>query len=208
MTLELWLAYVLAATILLVIPGPTVLLVMSYAMARGRRSAWLTVPGVMAGDALAISLSLAGLGALLSASATLFAVLKWIGAGYLVLLGARAWRVPPALDATAERAAGRSGRHIAAHAFAVTALNPKGLAFFVAFLPQFMDAHAPLLPQGLVLAGTFVALGGLNALGYALALGTLRDALGRPSARRLLGRLSGAVLIGAGVMTAALRRAG
>ena len=208
MSLELWLAYVIAASILLVIPGPTILLVMGYAMAHGRRSAWQTVPGVMAGDAVAITLSLAGLGALLATSPGLFTALKWIGAGYLVLLGLRAWRTPPALDAVADRAARREGWRIGLHTFLVTVFNPKGLVFFVAFLPQFMDPRAPLLPQGVVLASTFVGLGGLNALGYALLLGTLRDAFGRPAARRLLGRLSGAVLIGAGVLTAALRHLG
>ncbi len=210
MTLQLWLAYVLAASILLLVPGPTVLLVLGYALSGGRRSAWRTVPGVMAGDATAISLSLVGLGALLATSASLFAALKWVGAAYLIYLGARLWRSPlangigPAPGADLPPAGGWT---VTAHAYVVTALNPKGLVFFVAFLPQFIVPQAPLLPQGLVLATTFVALAGVNALGYALLVGSLRVALKRPSTLRTLNRVSGSVLIGAGVLTAALRRA-
>ena len=210
MTLELWLAYVLAASILLLVPGPTILLVMGYALSGGRRSAWRTVPGVMAGDATSISLSLLGLGALLATSAALFTVLKWLGAGYLVYLGVRMWRAPlgpgmgPAPEPGAPPAEGWS---VTAHAYVVTALNPKGLVFFVAFLPQFIVPRAPLLPQGVVLAVTFVALAGVNALGYALLVGSLRRAFRRPSTLRVLNRVSGSVLIGAGVLTAALRRA-
>ena len=210
MTLELWLAYVLAASILLLVPGPTILLVMGYALSGGRRSAWRTVPGVMAGDATSISLSLLGLGALLATSVSLFAVLKWLGAGYLVYLGVRMWRAPLGQGmgpAPAQGAPPVEGWSVTAHAYVVTALNPKGLVFFVAFLPQFIVPHAPLLPQGVVLAVTFVALAGANALGYALLVGSLRHAFRRPATLRALNRVSGSVLIGAGVLTAALRRA-
>jgi threonine/homoserine/homoserine lactone efflux protein len=214
MTLELWLAYVLAASILLLLPGPTVLLVMGYALSDGRGSAWRSVPGVMAGDATAIGLSLLGLGALLATSATLFALLKWIGAAYLIYLGVRMWRsAPRAAALTASATDGpapgaRVGWRVFGHAYVVTALNPKSIVFFVAFLPQFIVPHAPLLPQGAVLSTTFVLLAGANALGYALLVGTLRRTLQRPRTLRALTRASGGVLIGAGVLTAALRRTG
>jgi threonine/homoserine/homoserine lactone efflux protein len=214
MTLELWLAYVLAAAIVLLVPGPTVLLVIGYALADGPRSAWRTVPGVMGGDATAVSFSLLGLGALLATSAALFGALKWIGAAYLVYLGVRLWRAPlpdaaAEAHAAAPRTDGRAGTSwaVTGHAYAVTALNPKGMAFFVAFLPQFLVPRAPLLPQALLLAGTWVAMAGLNATAYALLTGRLRTLLRRPGARRTLHRVSGGLLIGAGALTAALRRA-
>jgi homoserine/homoserine lactone efflux protein len=213
-TLQLWLAYTVASTILLLIPGPTVLLVMSYALSGGPRSAWRTVPGVVGGDATAITLSLLGMGALLAASATLFAALKWVGAAYLIYLGVRLWRSPP--DASVLAAGGpgapggrnESGWRVCAHAYVVTALNPKSIVFFVAFLPQFIVPQAPLLPQAVLLVVTFLVLAGINALGYALLTGTLRRALRRPGTLGVLNRVSGSVLIGAGVLTAALRRAG
>ena len=87
MTLEVWLAFTVASVILLVIPGPTILLVVSYALGQGWRAALPMAVGVALGDTTAMTLSLIGLGTLLAASATLFTVLKWIGAAYLVWLG-------------------------------------------------------------------------------------------------------------------------
>src|SRR5471032_3334739 len=96
MTLSLWAAFVAASSILLVIPGPTVLLVVSYALGQGWRTALPMAIGVALGDFTAMTLSMLGLGALLAASATLFTVLKWIGAVYLVYLGIKLWRAPVA----------------------------------------------------------------------------------------------------------------
>lgn len=204
MLLQNWLAFVLAAGVLLALPGPTVLLVLSYSLSHGRRSAWRTVPGVVAGDATAMTLSLLGLGALLAASVAWFAVLKWVGAAYLIYLGVRLWRSDAAGTgaALAER---RTGWRMTAHAYTVTALNPKSIAFFVAFLPQFLVPHAPLLPQDVALVATFLVLAGANAAAYALLAGSLRGALTRPGAQRTLNRLGGAVLIGAGTLMAGLR---
>ena len=98
MDLATWLAFTAASIILLMIPGPTVLLVVSYALTQGRRVALATAAGVALGDFTAMTLSLAGLGALLLASAGLFTALKWVGAAYLVYLGVRLWRSQPRLD--------------------------------------------------------------------------------------------------------------
>ena len=94
MSIELWLAFAAASAVVLAIPGPTVLLVVSYALAQGRRSASATVAGVALGDFTAMTASLLGLGVVLLASATLFTVLKWIGAAYLNYLGIELWRSP------------------------------------------------------------------------------------------------------------------
>jgi len=205
MTFELWLAFVLAASILLAIPGPTVMLVVGYALGGGRRSAWATVAGVALGDFTAMTLSMLGLGALLAASAALFTALKWIGAAYLVYLGIRLWRAPATLADDAG-AGERSPFGMLAHAFVVTALNPKSMAFFVAFLPQFMRATDPLPPQMLVLESTFILLAALNAAVYAALAQRLRGAVGRPAVLKWLNRTGGAILIGAGLATAAMKR--
>ncbi|GAB5449615.1 LysE family translocator [Gymnodinialimonas sp.] len=207
MPFDTWLTFVAASTLLLLIPGPTILLVLSYAISQGRRVAVSTAAGVAVGDLVAMTASLAGLGALVMASATLFVALKWVGAIYLVYLGVkmilsarRADFVLPETDAV-------TTRKTFTHAAAVTALNPKSIAFFIAFVPQFIAPEAALLPQFAILIGTFVALATINALIYALLAGSLRDRLSRPGIIAWLTRAGGATLIGMGVLTATLRRA-
>ncbi|OWJ64548.1 LysE family translocator [Inquilinus limosus] len=207
MSLDLWFAFLLAAFIVLIIPGPTVTLVLSYALGRGRSHAWWIVAGVALGDLTAMTLSLLGLGALLAASAGAFTVLKWIGAAYLVYLGVKLWRAAPTADGLVAPGAERSPRAMLLHAFAVTALNPKSIVFFVAFLPQFVHPEAPLLPQMAVLEGTFVTLAALNAAAYAWIGARLRDTIGRPSVLRLINRAGAGVLVAAGFATAAWNRA-
>ena len=204
MSFESWLAFTAASTILLLIPGPTVLLVVSYALGQGWRTALPMAVGVALGDFTAMTLSMLGIGALLAASATVFTVLKWIGAAYLIYLGIRLWRAPvslPSADAPVGRAHG-----IFVHAFLVTALNPKSLAFFVAFVPQFIDHEAALLPQLAIMEATFVGLATANALAYALAADRLRLRIRRPSVLKWMNRAGGSCLVGMGAATAALGR--
>jgi len=126
MSLELWFAFALASSVLLIIPGPTVMLVVSYALGRGRASGWATVPGVALGDLTAMSVSLAGAGAVLAASATLFTVLKLAGAAYLIWLGVGLWRsVPQSLEISRGERLPREFRRMFWRAYVVTALNPK-----------------------------------------------------------------------------------
>ncbi|MBN2397698.1 MAG: LysE family translocator [Deltaproteobacteria bacterium] len=206
MDIEIWITFVCAAAILLVIPGPTILLVLSQAIAHGRKSAIPLVAGVVSGDLTAMTLSLLGLGAVLSASAVLFTVLKWIGAVYLVFLGVRLWRSRPDDERPPPPAGIRARSSFFKSAFIVTALNPKGIAFFVAFLPQFVNPRASVPPQLIILGATFLVLAGINASVYAVFAGRMRDALNNPAVRRWFDRAGGTVLIGAGVLTAAMRR--
>jgi len=208
MTLQLWIAFVLASGIVLLIPGPTVLMVIGYALSDGRRSAFSVLAGVALGDFVAMSLSVVGLGALLAASATTFMVLKWVGAAYLVYLGISMWRQPP--QPTTELADSHRSSDLAklGHAFAVTVLNPKSIAFFVAFVPQFLNPTIPMSAQVPVLVATFVSLAVATNFAYGMAAGTLRERIREPRILRALNRIGGSVLIGAGIATAALRRAG
>ena len=206
MPLELWIAFALASAALLAIPGPTVMLVVSYALGRGRVTGWASVPGVTLGDFTAMTASLLGAGALLAASATAFTILKFAGAAYLVWLGIKLWRAKPELDEiTAEK--GRGGRRaIFWQSFVVTALNPKSIVFFVAFVPQFIDPAAPLLMQFVILEATFLTLAALNVAIWVLAVGTLRERFRNPATLKLVNRIGGGFLIGAGLLTAAMRR--
>jgi threonine/homoserine/homoserine lactone efflux protein len=205
MTFEHWLAFAAASAVMLAIPGPTVVLVISYALAHGRRSAGATVAGVALGDFTAMTTSMLGLGALLAASAALFTALKWIGAAYLIYLGIKLWRSPVSDPGSVEVEEARPSR-IFFHAYAVTALNPKSIVFFVAFLPQFLVAGAPLLPQMILFEVTFLILATLNAAGYALVAAGARQTIRKPAVQRVVNRTGGSLLIGAGMLAAGLRR--
>ncbi|WP_281995767.1 LysE family translocator [Ruegeria faecimaris] len=207
MPFDIWLAFVAASTALLLIPGPTVLLVLSYALSKGRSVAVASATGVAVGDLVAMTASLLGLGALVLASATLFSVLKWIGAAYLVWLGIKLLRSAPSAGLQAvEPGADITARGVFGHAAAVTALNPKSIAFFIAFVPQFLRPTEPLGPQFAILIGTFVGLAWLNALAYALLADRLRHMIGHASTIRALTRFGGLTLIGMGIATSILRR--
>ena len=205
MSFEIWLAFSAASALLLVIPGPTVLLVVSYAMGRGWRVASQMAAGVALGDLTAMTLSMLGVGALLAGSAALFTAVKWIGAMYLVWLGVKLWRAGGAASASARTDAAPPLRMLG-HAWLVTVLNPKSILFFVAFVPQFLDAARPFAPQAAVMVATFVALAFANAFGFAV-LGARAGGLVRsPRAMRIVNRGGGSALIGAGAAATLMNR--
>ena|SRR5579872_761153 len=207
MQFDHWLAFAAASGILLAIPGPTVLLVISYALGHGRRSALGTVAGVALGDFTAMTASMLGLGALLAASAEVFTVVKWIGAAYLIFLGIKLWRAPVTELGGGAAAPAEVGRtRMFLHAYAVTSLNPKSIVFFVAFLPQFLDASAPALPQMVVCEATFIVMATLNALLYGLMASAARRTIQRPVVQRAVNRTGGSLLVGAGLLAIAWRK--
>jgi threonine/homoserine/homoserine lactone efflux protein len=204
--MEVYGAFFLAATVVLIIPGPTIILVISHSASKGRRAVLPLVAGVTLGDFTAMALSLLGLGAILSASATLFSILKWIGAIYLIYLGIKLWRTAPNLSSMRTTATTTSNRRLFTHAYVVTSLNPKSIVFFVAFLPQFIDQSAPIGFQLILLGLTFLVLAAVNAALYGLFAGQLRDVLNNVNAFRWFNRFGGSALIGAGIFTAAFQR--
>ncbi|WP_289034321.1 LysE family translocator [uncultured Roseibium sp.] len=205
MTLELYSAYVIATLIVLAIPGPTIMLVVSYALAQGRKSASASVLGVGLGDATAAAASLLGLGAILTTSAYMFDILKWVGAIYLFWIGIKMWRNrPEALEP--HQVAEAPARKVFLHAYVVTALNPKGIVFFMAFLPHFIAPDAAVAPQLFLLGATFVVLGVLNAAVYALAASAVGNRMRSPAFMRLVNRIGGGFLMSAAAMTASLQR--
>ena len=201
-----WLAFSLAAAVVLAIPGPTILLVLVQSITHGPRAALPLVAGVAVGDFIAVTCSLLGLGVILAASATLFTLLKWIGAAYLIYLGVRMWRQPPQLgnlkDESAEAPAGKLFRN----ACLVTALNPKGIIFFLAFVPQFVEPTGNAHFQLALMALTFLLLATLNAALYAYFAGQIRVWLRHPETLRWFQRGGGSALIGAGMLTALAER--
>jgi len=205
--LELWLAFVAASAVLLVIPGPTILTVISYSVAHGRRAHGPLVAAVALGDSTALLVSLLGLGALLAASAFWFTLIKWAGGLYLLLLGLRLLCAGvsssrgPAPDPPGSR------WRVFANTYLVTALNPKGIVFFVAFLPQFIGPGAGVSRQLWILAVTFVVMAAVNAALYAVFAGAARTLLESPRAQRRFNLAGGALLSLAGVWALLAKRA-
>ena len=208
MPFDLWLTYVFACIAILMIPGPTILLVLSYALTQGRKVAVATASGVALGDLIAMTASLIGLGAIIATSATAFTVLKWVGAAYLVFLGVKMLRSAPKEGAglvTTDPSV--TAKQVFWHAAVVTSLNPKGIGFFIAFVPQFIRPETAYAPQAAILVATFVTLAAINALAYALLADRMRAQIKKPLIMRRLTQAGGLTLIGMGAMTAALRRA-
>jgi homoserine/homoserine lactone efflux protein len=201
--LNLYLAFILATTILILIPGPNVSLIVANAIAYGTGFGLLTVAGTSAAVLVQLALTALGMTAVLGFLATWFELLRWLGVVYLVWLGVRQWRAPP-VDLTQTRPQPRSPRAIVLRGFLVSLTNPKTLLFYSAFFPQFISIDRPLGPQVALLCATFLALAaGLDSV-WALLAGRARGVLAARA--RLRNRLSGGLLIGAGVGLALARK--
>jgi threonine/homoserine/homoserine lactone efflux protein len=203
MLIETWLAFVAASVVLLAIPGPTILLVISYALGQGWKAALPMAIGVALGDFTAMTLSMLGIGALLATTATLFTALKLVGAAYLIWLGVKLWRAGGTLNAQ-PRTDMVSSAKMVGHAWLVTALNPKSITFFVAFLPQFLNPAGNFWTQMLVFEATFLVLAFANAVGYGLLASRARNAVQNPKAISIFNKAGGTFLVGAGVVTATM----
>lgn len=209
MPIENWLAFVAASAVMLAIPGPTILLVISYALGHGKKASTATVAGVALGDFTAMTASMLGLGALLATSAALFTGLKWVGAAYLIYLGVKLWRAPVSGEgAEGSQATGRERPlKIFLHTYIVTALNPKSIIFFVAFLPQFLTPSLPFWPQVMIFEVTFLVLATGNAALYGILASAARNSIRKPNVQRIVNRSGGSLLIGAGLLTMGWKRA-
>jgi threonine/homoserine/homoserine lactone efflux protein len=188
---------------MLAIPGPTILLVIGQSLGAGRRAALPLVAGVALGDLTAMTLSLAGLGALLAASATLFTVLKFAGAAYLVWLGVRLWRAPVDAGPPRRSGAARLARRLCRHRAEPEGRSPSSS-------PSCRCSSTPPHPscrRRRCWWRSFVTLAAVNAGIYALLAARLSGAVRRPAVRRAFNRSGGALLVGAGIATAAMRRA-
>jgi len=201
--LELYLAFVLAATVLIVVPGPNVALIVANSVAHGTRYGFLTVAGTGSAMAAQLATTALGMSALLGTLADWFEWIRWAGVAYLAYLGVKAWRAGPTDLTTAAPQARAPGR-VFARGFLVSLTNPKTLLFYGAFFPQFVTADDRAGAQILLLSVTFLVLGVLLDGAWALLAGRARGLLAGRG--RLRNRVSGALLIGAGVGLAMARR--
>jgi threonine/homoserine/homoserine lactone efflux protein len=206
LAIDTWLAFVAASVVVLVVPGPTILTVISYSLAHGRRAQVPLVAAVALGDSTALLGSLLGWGSLLAASAFWFEAVKWAGGLYLLYLGGRLLLAGVRLAPVTEAPALESRWRLFAKMYGITAMNPKGIVFYVVFVPQFIDPGSALPPQVLVLASTFVALATTNAALYAVSAARARRLLASPAAQRGFSAVGGSLLCGAGIWTLVSRR--
>jgi homoserine/homoserine lactone efflux protein len=194
--LPLYFGFMAASALLILIPGPNVSLIVANAIAHGTRYGLLTVAGTTAAIVVQLALTVYGMTAVLQVLADWFDVIRWAGVLYLLVLGIRAWRAPP-VSLTATSAQPRSVRTIALRGFAISLTNPKTLLFYSAFFPQFIAPDRPVGPQLALLSLTFLVIAGSLDSVWALAAGRARRLLAVRG--RLRNRLTGGLLIGAGI---------
>lgn len=201
MDLGNWILFVFAATCILIIPGPTVIYALSQSLFHGRKAAIPLISGVVCGDAICILCSLLGLGALLATSSELFGWVKLAGAGYLLYLGITLFRSGVQIQNMNQPQQTFNASLLTRRAFTITALNPKGIIFFSAFMPQFVNPLHPVFPQFIILGLTFLMLAMINMVLYTKLAGKCSELFRSPSLTRWFGYGGGAVLMTAGILT-------
>ena len=197
MELHNWLLYLAASIGLSLSPGPNGLLALTHGALHGRRKALFTISGGVLGFVILVALSMFGIGALLQASLVWLTVLKWVGGAYLVWLGIQVWRAPPMQLRATSAAEARPGWSLFKDGLLSAVSNPKGILFFAAFLPQFIDPDRNLFLQFVIMAATF----GTVEFFYELMVANAADRISGLLARigRRFNRACGGVFMAIGI---------
>jgi homoserine/homoserine lactone efflux protein len=207
MELSAWITYFIATIILSLSPGPGVFSSISSGLHHGFRLGLWNGVGMQAANMILVGIVSLGLGAILLASETLFTLVKWLGVAYLVYLGVVTWRAPARGFEDNPHDEARTPRDVFLRGFFVNLTNPKGIIFFAAILPQFIDVSRPQMAQYLILAATTFAVDLVAMWGYtALAARVLR-VMREPGHLRWVNRGLGGAFVAAGVALASFRRA-
>ncbi len=201
MNWHLFAGFVLMTVILVLVPGPIVTLVISTGATRGTRAGLVTVAGTSSGNAVLVVAIAFGLSWVFQHALYLFEVLRWVGAAYLIWLGIKAWRGA----GEGSQAVVGDGVHFW-RGFLVALSNPKGIAFFTAFLPQFVDPSLPAGHQLAAMCAVSIVLGAVSDSCYAILSGIGRAWFMKPHRAKMLGRASGLTLIGGGLWLSLARR--
>jgi len=207
MNFDIWISFIIATAIVTILPGPTMLLIMSHAMTYGSKKTLNTVSGVILADCILLLLSLMGIGIVLYSSAVAFNTMKWFGVVYLIYLGIKQYQIKAIesnVTVTAEK--DKNGKHMFLEGFLVTVLNPKLIGFFLAFLPQFISQESPMSGQLIVLIPTFLLIVFIVLCGYFLLAEQMKKLINLSKTTEILNKISGSTLIGAGLITATLEK--
>jgi len=207
MSWSIWLAFFAASWAISLSPGPGAIAVMTATLNHGFARGYFATFGLVLGFWTQLAIVAVGLGALIATSALAFAIVKWMGVAYLVFLGVRQWRAAPlALPSAVRSSLPASRRRIVAEAWLLNAVNPKGTAFMLAVVPQFLAPGEPLLPQYLVIAATLsftdLVVNGVYAALAVRLLGALRT----PARRRAVNRVFGSLFVALGLLLATFKR--
>jgi threonine/homoserine/homoserine lactone efflux protein len=200
--LQLYLAFVAATAVMILLPGPLVMLTVAHSLSFGATRALVTVSGAVLAIALQLLVTMIGLSWLMLILADGFELLRWAGVAYLVWLGIQQWRAPVDQPGAALPV---SSRRLFGQGFLVTIANPKSLIFLAAFFPQFVDPTAPWLPQMVLLGVTFVVIGFVLTGAWGFAADRTRVWF-RGKRARIRNRIAGSLMIGAGLGLALVRR--
>ncbi len=198
-----WLAFATASALIAALPGPGMANVVGYAMNSGHRTAYAAIAGAVAGNLVAMSVSLTGAGVLLAASSHAYRLLEFIGGAYLLGLGIVAILQSPStgIAGQVDRAA-IPWRVAFAGSVAVSAFNPKSIVFFVAFVPQFISPAGSYLPQALTYLITFAAIVAISDTLYALVALHVASLVSSPVMAAWVRRAGGVVLVATGILAA------
>jgi len=205
---ELFAAFCLATTALILLPGPIVTLVIANSIAHGRGTGLATVAGASTGNALLVAAGALGLTTLLALLADIFEWVRWAGVAYLVYLGLRQWREAVRAVASPGTIPVPPERSVFAQGFLVAITNPKTIFFYAAFFPQFIDSGRALAPQLVAMSIAFVIIAATFDSVYALLAARIRPLLMGERRRRVRAGITGTLLIGTGLGLALARRGG
>lgn len=201
MTIEAYIAFLAANALLVYTPGPTVLLVVHYALTYGRQVAKYTIPAVLLGDIIAVNLSLYVLASLLKIFPSSFAILKITGGLYMVILGVSHILSHKKFANEEKIKTKRPDRKVFAHVMLITAFNPKTIIFLLAFLPQFLNPNGNVFNQTLLMGISFVMLGLSGSSFYTMAAGKIHHLMNSPKAQKIIHLVSGSILCTIGIST-------
>jgi homoserine/homoserine lactone efflux protein len=206
MGITAWLTYFVATIILSVTPGPGVFSSISSGLRHGFRLGLWNGVGMQAANAVLVSIVAVGLGAILLASETLFSAVKWVGVAYLVYLGVVTWRSRPRGFEEDRTDDAHTAREVFRRGFFVNITNPKGIIFFAAILPQFIDVHRPQPLQYAILAGTTLSVDLVVMMGYTALAARVFRVMKEPAHLRWVNRTLGGAFVAAGLALAGFRR--
>lgn len=207
MDFSVWLAFFAASWAISLSPGAGAVAAMSAGLSHGFRRGYFMTLGLVLGIVTQVAVVGAGLGALIAASSLGFAFVKWAGVAYLVYLGVQQWRAPARpMVAANDTAVQVSRRQLVLRGWGINAVNPKGTVFLLAVVPQFLDLHAALAPQYLVIGGTLAFTDLVVMAGYTALAARVLAALKREHHIRALNRAFGTLFMGAGALLATFKR--
>lgn len=207
MEATVWITYFIATIILSLSPGPGVFSSISSGLHHGFRLGLWNGVGMQAANMILVGIVSLGLGAILLASETLFALVKWLGVAYLIYLGVVTWRAPARGFQDNPHDEAQSARDVFLRGFFVNITNPKGIIFFAAILPQFIDVARPQMPQYAILAATTFAVDLVAMWGYTALAAKVLKLMRDPGHLRWVNRSLGGAFVAAGMALATFRRA-